>query len=169
MLVEGNELSVEPSSLTIINEGEIDVVVIVDDVEYSIDAGSEVRFATLVELLPDTLNLDSNGKWITASIMLQQPYDANQIKIETVKLTVNNYEFSVDLTAAITIEDYNHDGIVDLMIKFLRQPVISALSVLDYSVDAGNISQEKFIVSGDLNDGTSFKGTDTINILSSKR
>lgn len=168
-LIEGNEIIVEPSTLTITNDGEIEAVVFVDEVQYSLAVGIQIRFATLVSITPDTLNLASNGKWITANIALPQPYDANQIDLESVKLIVNNNELGADLTAPVSFADYDGDGMVDLSIKFLRQPIIACLSIVDYSGDTNNVRQEELTVSGVLNDGTLFQGKDTVKILNSKK
>ena len=51
-LIEGNEIVVEPSTLTITNDGEIEAVVFVDEVQYSLAVDIQIRFATLVSMHP---------------------------------------------------------------------------------------------------------------------
>lgn len=110
-----------------------------------------------VDFDPDTLNQKSKGKWVTVYIELPEGFDVQYIDITTVELS------DVDLSEWITAElkpnnigDHDGDGIPDLMVKFVREEVIELL-------DHG----ESVIVtiSGALNDGTPFIGTDVIRVI----
>jgi hypothetical protein len=83
----------------------------------------------------------------------------------SIMLQVAGYSYSVDLSAAINIGDYNGNGISDLMIKFQRQPVVNNLKTIDYSTLLGKSVDVNFVVSGSLIDGTSFGCSDTLSIL----
>jgi hypothetical protein len=58
----------------------------------------------------------------------------------------------------VTIGDYDNDGIPDLMVKFDRATVASWIYHTK-GIRYGNVA---LTISGTLNDGTPFKGTDTI-------
>jgi hypothetical protein len=163
-LNEGTEIVFEPTSTTFINIGEIEATVKIDNVEYSIPAGNE-WFTPSLKLEPNTLNLKSNGNYITAFIELPSSHDINEVEISSIMLQVAGYSYSVDLSAAINIGDYNGNGISDLMIKFQRQPVVNNLKTIDYSTLLGKSVDVNFVVSGSLIDGTSFGCSDTLSIL----
>jgi hypothetical protein len=106
-----------------------------------------------VDIAPDTINLKSRGKWITAYVTLPEGYNVNEIDVSTV-----------------TIEDTlpaEHSEIQDgtLMVKFDRNDVIDLLNPLDLAFST--IDAEGTIeISGELTDGTPFKGSDTIRVIS---
>jgi hypothetical protein len=163
-LNEGTEIVFEPTSTTFINIGEIEATVKIDNVEYSIPTGNE-WFTPSLKLEPNTLNLKSNGNYITAFIELPSSHDINEVEISSIMLQVAGYSYSVDLSAAINIGDYNGNGISDLMIKFQRQTVVNNLKIMDYSAILGKSVDVNFVVSGSLTDGTSFGCSDTLSIL----
>jgi hypothetical protein len=105
--------------------------------------------ATL-DINPDTLNLKSKGKWITAYIELPEGYNVNDIDISTVKLN-NKIEAELHPTE---IGDYDTDGIPDLMVKFDRQELIATLSV----------GEATLTITGKVNE-TLFEGSDTIRVI----
>ncbi len=107
-----------------------------------------------IDVDPNTLNLKSKGKWITAYIELPEGNNVNDINVSTIKLKPG--EEPVDLTAPATIGDYDSDGISDLMVKFNRANVAANLV-------AGN--EVKLTVTGKLIDGTAFEGNDTIRVI----
>jgi len=112
-----------------------------------------------VDILPQSLNLRSKGKYITGYIELPEGYDVNDINVSSIILD--------DIIPAepkpTAIGDYDGDGILDLMVKFNRAEVVS------YILDNIDI-EEKFTtvtltITGYLNDGTPFQGSDTIKII----
>jgi hypothetical protein len=65
------------------------------------------------------------------------------------------------------IGDYDNDTIPDLMVKFDRQQVINYIKA---NVDMSRLYEERFMtitltVTGKLNDGTPFQGSDTVRII----
>jgi len=113
--------------------------------------------ATDVDIDPDTLNLKSNGKWITVYIELLGGYNVTDIDISTVKL---NGEAPAELHPT-EIGDYDEDGIQDLMVKFYRAHVILMIEHM-----SPHFRQEVTLtLMGTLNDGTPFEGSDTIRVL----
>jgi len=58
-----------------------------------------------------------------------------------------------------SVGDYDGDKVPDRMVKFERQAVIAAL------VQAGKTGDVTLTVTGQLNDGRAFIGTDTIKVI----
>jgi hypothetical protein len=105
---------------------------------------------TSVDVDPDTLNLKSKGKWITAYIELPWIWNVRDIKIETVKL---NGVVPAELRP-IQVGDYDEDGIEDLMVKFDRSAVISLVTQ----------NTADLMISGEVA-GVTFWATDTIRVI----
>jgi flagellar hook assembly protein FlgD len=109
-----------------------------------------------IDIDPDTLNLKSKGKWITAYIEIPG-YDVSKINISSILLngtvpaeTNQKYGFVKDPE----IGDYDNDGIPDLMVKFDR-------SAVEEIVSPGNVT---LTLTGEIN-GRSFEGSDTIKVI----
>ena len=93
----------------------------------------------VVEIEPDPLNLISKSEWITCYIGLPEDYDSSDINITTVTL---NGTFPADST-----------------VKFNRTAVSKL--ILSEGIMKGNVT---LTVSGQLDDGTPFVGTDVIRV-----
>jgi hypothetical protein len=101
-----------------------------------------------IDFKPDTLNLQSGGKYVTVYIEVQG-YDVEDIDISSIRL--NNI---VSPTGLTSIGDYDNDGIEDLMVKFDRAEVQSILSVgIQIVAITGSIS------------GMPLYGADTVNVI----
>lgn len=74
---------------------------------------------TVIDFDPDTLNLRSKGKVVTAYIELPEGFDVSQIDIASILLN----DLVPALTKPTAIGDYDKDGIPDLMVKFERNKV----------------------------------------------
>jgi formylglycine-generating enzyme required for sulfatase activity len=102
-----------------------------------------------VDINPNTLNLKSKGRWIMCHIWLPEGYDVTD---------VNSY--------SVTLEDeieadwiwFDQDQQV-VMAKFSRPALQQILLDLETPTDV------ELLVSGRLNDGTFFEGTDTIKLI----
>jgi len=103
-----------------------------------------------VDIDPDTLNLDSQGKWITVYAYIDTEYDEKDIIIGSVKL---------DDVIKAEWGEVQADG--RLMVKFDRASVISYLIDKGY----GNGDKATLTVSGEFVDGVKFSGTDTIVVI----
>ena len=114
-----------------------------DAATYSLDS--------TVDINPDTIDLSSKGKYIMAYIELPGFYKVGDITVSTIKL---NGQIPA-LSSPTAIGDYDNDGIKDLMVKFDRDQAQSLLSIGDNALS----------VSGNLTDGTKFKGTDVIKAM----
>ncbi len=101
-----------------------------------------------VKITPQALNLISNGNWINCTIQLPDNYNAANIDTATIVL---NEKIKPQWS---NIEEYG----LKLLVKFNRAEVQNMLQGTD---DAALLS-----IMGLLKDGTVFKGTDTIKIIS---
>jgi len=116
-----------------------------------------------VDLNPDALNLVSKGESITVYIALPRGIDLSNIDVSSILL---NKTIPVKPSAPVTIGDYNNDGVPDLMVKFDRSQVINY--VLAHVPNSARFMAVTLTVTGYLNDGTAFRGSDTIRIIFSK-
>jgi len=127
----------------------------VDDVSF---VGPRPPIPATNDIDPNTLDLKSQSdkNAITAYIELLAGYDVRQIDVATVKMDVYGYTVAAQLTPT-AVGDYDNDGVLDLMVKFERQAVITALT--------GKMGDVALTVSGQLTDGNCFTGTDTIRVI----
>jgi len=125
------------------------------------EVGLELYMHTDVDIDPDTLNLRSNGEWITAYIELPAGYNLSNVDISTVQM---NNTISVDSSAPTQIGDYDLDGVPDLMVKFDRASIIEWLGAIDYSEETGKSCLTTITIKGKVS-GTAFEGSDTIKTL----
>ncbi|OGS43144.1 MAG: hypothetical protein A3K76_01495 [Euryarchaeota archaeon RBG_13_57_23] len=102
---------------------------------------------------PDTVNPKSNGKWVTCYIELPEGYDPEDIDLSSVML---NEAVPADLSHVAAYGDADGDDIADVMLKFDREAVQNTL------MPGESVQVE---VSGVLEDGIVFSGTDTITVL----
>jgi hypothetical protein len=105
-----------------------------------------------IDLDPDTLNLRSKGKWVTAYIEFPEGYSVNEIDVSTVKL---NNKVPAELKPT-SVGDQDKDGVADRMVKFDRAGVQSIL-------EPGEEVEIK--ITGAF-DGKAFEGIGTIRVIS---
>lgn len=136
------------------------------DITDSVDTENDIIYGTttslspfgvmlsqaVIDINPDTLNLGSKVKWVTAYIELPKGYDVNDIDVTTVLLN----EAVEAEERPIEIGDYDSDGTADLMVKF------DGAEVQDLLDPEGEF---ELTVSGELTDGTPFDGSDTIRVI----
>lgn len=102
-----------------------------------------------IDIKPDTLNLQSKGKWITCYIWLPEEYDVADIDLDSIFL---NEEIGADWSWIDEEEQM-------LMVKFSR------LDVKEMLVELGLLGDVELTVSGELTDGTKFEDSDTIRVI----
>lgn len=110
---------------------------------------------------PDSINLKSNGQWITCYIELPTDYDPDNIDLSTILI---NRTIPVDMLGSTRIEDHDVNGVPDLMVKFNRAEVISWLSIRDFGEDTGKSTEIILQVTG-LVEGIAFEGFDIVRVL----
>lgn len=118
----------------------------------------DVTVASAIDIDPDTLNLKSGGGKNSMIVYIEFPsgYDVSLINIATVKMTVNGQDISSQ-TNPTEVGDANGNKVIDRMVKFDRQKVVEEIR--------GKTGNIEMIVSGSLQDGKSFKGSDTIRVI----
>jgi hypothetical protein len=116
----------------------------------STESGVEPIILATIDLDPDTLNLDSKGKWVTAYIELPEGYNIIDIDISSVELK--------DGDTLITSSEWGDIQDSTLMVKFSRSDVIEYLEAKE-----GEINEFDFIITG-LIDGELFGGSDIIRV-----
>ncbi len=104
-----------------------------------------------MDINPDTLNLKSNGKWVTVIITFPDDISADDVDIESLELEVDGKSISALWAIA-------GEGV--LMVKFSRD-------ALKEIVDG--LGEVEIQVSGDLGGGGSFRGSDTIKVINPRK
>lgn len=107
-----------------------------------------VAVPVTVEVHPETLNLNSQGRWITTYIGLPEGYDAGGIDVKTVRLKYG--EHVIDAQWGNVEEDGR------LMVKFDRAAVSAILPVAD---------EVELFISGEFQ-GVLFRASDHIRVIS---
>jgi hypothetical protein len=127
------------------------------------------KISATIDIAPNIFNLRSKGRWITAYIELPDGYSVADINRTTILLngTIPVDPFWISKPIKSVIGDYDNDSIPDLMVKFDRQQVINYIMA---NVDLERLYEERFMtitltVTGKLNDGTPFQGSDTVMII----
>jgi chitodextrinase len=112
-----------------------------------------------VDIHPESLNLDSNGRWITCIIELPEGYDTSDVDVTTI--------FLDDVISAeawpTNVEDGDGDGILEVMLKFDREAVQQYISETFGTEDDATLT-----VFGSLA-GQTFIGADTIKVNTSNK
>jgi hypothetical protein len=112
-----------------------------------------------VDMKPDTLNRNSNGKYVTAYMELRGEYARKDIAFDSIRLSaINGEKLAVPLYASgyAAFGVYDTDTIHDLMVRF-------DLPTLVHLLPTGNV---QLTVSGQFADGTPFEGNDIIRVIS---
>jgi len=113
-----------------------------------------------VDINPRTLNLKSKGRWITSYIELPED-EVSNINASTLLLNGSVAAESHPMNIG------DEDGILDLMVKFNRSEIISYITS---EINMTKLVEDKFmtinlVITGELDNGTLFAGSDTITIL----
>jgi len=117
-----------------------------------------------VEIHPETLNLKSNGKWITVYITFQNGVDIENIDVSKILL---DDEISADTDPKYGfvknshIKDRNGNGTPDLMVKFDRAEIIEYIQN-ELEVTDGKVT---LTITGEI-EGETFEDADTIRMRS---
>jgi len=119
--------------------------------------------AATVDVDPDTLNLKSQGQWITVYIQLSECLDAIDIDASTLLLNgtispVLDPQYDFVTNSSEYLVDNIEDGVLERMVKFNRTEVSSWIYD-DLGIQFGNVT---LTITGELNDGTPFEGADVI-------
>lgn len=113
-----------------------------------------------VNVDPDSLNVNSRGRWITCYLELPENYSVTEINVSSILL---NHTIRAE-SHPTGIGDEDADGILDLMVKFSRTDVIS-LVMANTSMNS-RFTEVAFTIAGSIQDGILFEGSDTTRIIS---
>jgi len=126
-------------------------------VDGAIDIGAyEYQIQGDVVVDPRSVNLKSSGKVMTAYIGLPAPYSVADIDVSTVYIQSGDSEKIYALSEPTAVQDYDMDGVPELMVKFPRVDVQGILAV----GEAVGVT-----VGGQLTDGTGFAAQDTVRVF----
>jgi len=119
-----------------------------------------VAIKATVALDPDTLNLASNGNWITCYLELPEGHDVANVDAATVKLGdvpayLGEQGWATAESNAENTADHDGDGMIERMVKFDRAAVQAAVQP----------PQATVVVKGILVGGTPFEGTSVIQVV----
>jgi len=109
--------------------------------------------ATDSDIDPNTLNVASNGKWMTSYVELPVEYDPADVVLETVMF---NGVVLADDKFFVYDGDFNGNGIPDLMFKFSRSEIEDILTEGE---------EVAVTVTGEIRDTTYFVATDIIRVI----
>ncbi len=114
--------------------------------------------AANVDIDPDSLLLKEggHGMWITAHIGFPEGYDVNNVNVSSVMLDV--------MGSHVPVSKSDIQGDI-LMVKFDRAMVTSFLWSMVEHMSPHVKSAVTLTVTGSLNDGDTFEGSDTINVF----
>lgn len=116
-----------------------------DAVTYSLDA--------FIDIKQDKMNMvplgDTSNAHIDVFIELPELFDIHDVNQETILLNDKMKPFKIQIT------DFNENGIPDLRARFFKAELHNIVSAGD----------NQLTVSGNLNDGTRFKGADGIIVI----
>jgi hypothetical protein len=114
----------------------------------------KVQIKATVVIHPRSLNLRSEGRWITASIEFEAGFDARDVNVSSIKL---NNTIPVDLTAPM---EFNGSM---LTVKFDREVVENF--ILNELREPSKFGMVTLTLTGKLKDGTTFTGDDMIKTI----
>jgi len=144
----------------------------IGDIPYVIDEDNADRYPLVkplaptptgitvnIDIDPDTLNLKSKGRWITAYIELHEDCDVTDVNRTAILLngTIPVDPFWVDKPFDSVIGDYDNDTVPDLMVKFCRKEVIDYITNQNVTWRTVTLT-----ITGELCDGTPFEGSNSI-------
>ncbi|MBT8507417.1 hypothetical protein AZH53_03105 [Methanomicrobiaceae archaeon CYW5] len=123
----------------------------------------EVIVPVAIDIDPDMLNLKSNGPYITTYIELPDCYDPATTDALSCCLDCDHGHFEVLADAPCGVDDYDADGIPDMMVKFSREQMVMDFSVVDFETE-GKFAEVSMTLSGTTSDGIRFVGEDIIQV-----
>jgi hypothetical protein len=121
----------------------------------------EQELKTEINFYPKALNLKSKGRFVMVYIELSDSSNVRNIDASTILLNsvippVLDPKYGFVTSEKLYITDHDNDGKIEMMVKFDRRAVCNIL-------ESGN--EVKIMITGKLNDGSMFGGSDTIKAI----
>ena len=110
------------------------------------------QITATVDFVPSTLNLSSKGKWVKCFIELPEEYDVNDIDAKSILLD--------GVIAPQKSKVAEEEGV--LKVSFNKPEVIAYLSSLELPQMPAQVT---LTITGSLNSGETFEGSDTIRVI----
>lgn len=134
--------------------------VIVNDGTVTVIQPPDKPVLAIIDLEYDTINLKKNArnKLITSYIELPG-HDVNDIVLSTIRMITPSGD-SIRIYPGTEVGDYDEDAIPDLAVKFDMSTLVSYLSNDDKASYYAELS-----ITGELVDGTTFEGSDTVRVI----
>ncbi|GAH97963.1 unnamed protein product, partial [marine sediment metagenome] len=150
-LNQGDNITFEPETFAITNNGSAPADVNINGVTYTISP-NEVLFYISIDIKPgsepNSINLGAKGV-VPVAVLTTEVFDASTIEPSTVT-------FAGAAPVRWVFEDVNNDGDLDLLFHFKTQE----LNLTDSSTSAA--------LTGQTTDGDNFVGSDPVNIVPKK-
>jgi len=119
-----------------------------------------VAIPAVLDLDPGTLNLGSNGRWVTCYIELPEDYDVadidgSMVTLDGIGACMDGQGWATPQANEGNILDHDGDGILERMVKFDRGALQAVVQPPETTIT----------VQGYLTDGTPFEGTAVLQVL----
>ena len=105
-------------------------------------------------LEPETLERESNGRFVTAHIEFVEAVDVSQVNTIGIALILSGDVMLYAQPENVRITDYNQNGIADLTVKFDRQEVLEAIENGDVEIAIIGLVDTMF-----------FQASDTVRVM----
>jgi len=113
---------------------------------------SAFNLTATVDIKPDTLNVNMRGRWITAYIGLPEGYNVSDIEPSTILLEgLFSHQWS-SIEGEVLMVKFDASSLTDYLLGQLYHMGLERTSI-------------ELKVTGQLKDGTSFEGIDTITVM----
>lgn len=109
-----------------------------------------------VSIMPQSLNVKSEGNWVTCLIRLPKNVGSSELNADSIKLN--------GTIAAQKIEQVKNDP-HELTVKFSREAVVTLVQSKLQALDDGKFSVVTLIVVGMVSPKVAFWGSDTIRVI----
>jgi hypothetical protein len=157
-VINGKDLAMawiyEPYSTTIVIDSKRLRYAVLPDAGFNTTTTMPGEIQASVNIDPDSLDVSSNGQWITAYIDLPAPENVSSIDVSSIRL-----DRVIPINSS-SIGDFDKGKVQEMMVKFDRALFVKSL---------GNVTKEgrnvTVSVSGSLTDGRIFSGVDTIRVF----
>jgi hypothetical protein len=157
-VINGKDLAMawiyEPYSTTIVIDTKRLRYAVCSDAGFNTTVIMPSEIQASVNIDPNSLDVSSNGKWITAYIDLPAPENVSNIDVSSIRV-----DRVIPINSS-SIGDFDKDNVPEMMVKFDRAIYVESLGAV--TKEGRNVTVS---VSGSLADDRIFSGVDTIRVF----